>query len=254
MFQLYPIDDLPPLTSRDLDSILCVLEDCERAHSVTDLRKAALEGMARYLGYSNTTFRMGDTLDACFLDRTAVLNGDVTRMLPAYLEKWQPHDPFAQPAVVHLLGQYDVASLDWLPCPRRESVRDYLDKFLFANRVHAKVVIRLRSSQTNAMIGLLAPESGTFGPRDLAIGRLVSRHLGGLTDLHLKRRTIIPAGLTPRQAEVVDLVAQGLTNVEIAERLYVGIDTVKKHLTQALSVTGCRNRTALALFWLSGRR
>jgi DNA-binding NarL/FixJ family response regulator len=59
------------------------------------------------------------------------------------------------------------------------------------------------------------------------------------------------AGLSPRQIEVVTLLAQGLTNQQIADELCIGVDTVKKHLTQALRVSGSENRTQLALWWCS---
>ncbi|WP_433208825.1 response regulator transcription factor [Nocardia sp. CA-107356] len=68
----------------------------------------------------------------------------------------------------------------------------------------------------------------------------------------MRETTATKAALTARQAEVVTLVASGLTNQEIAGTLFVGVDTVKKHLTQALAVTGCQNRTQLALYWMSG--
>ncbi|WP_405663794.1 response regulator transcription factor [Streptomyces sp. NBC_00079] len=57
------------------------------------------------------------------------------------------------------------------------------------------------------------------------------------------------SGLSLRQAEVAALVSQGMTNVEVAHTLHVSVDTVKKHLTSALRITGCQNRTQLALAW-----
>ncbi len=54
--------------------------------------------------------------------------------------------------------------------------------------------------------------------------------------------------LTRRQREVAALVAQGMSNAEIAATLVIAEDTVKKHVSQVLSVTGCRSRTELALY------
>jgi len=49
-------------------------------------------------------------------------------------------------------------------------------------------------------------------------------------------------GLTPRQMEVLALVADGLTNTEIAERLYLSVRTVDHHVSAILTQLGVDNR------------
>ena len=51
------------------------------------------------------------------------------------------------------------------------------------------------------------------------------------------------APLTPRQLEILRLIAQGLTNAAIAERLVVTESTVKWHVKQILAKTASANRT-----------
>ena len=58
-------------------------------------------------------------------------------------------------------------------------------------------------------------------------------------------------GLTARQAEVVALLLQGLSNQEIAEALFVDVNTVKTHLRHAYKALGVRSR-AQALAMLLG--
>ena len=53
--------------------------------------------------------------------------------------------------------------------------------------------------------------------------------------------------LTARQQGVAELVAQGLTNAEIADRLQLSRATVKGHITVALRRLGLRDRTQLAI-------
>lgn len=48
--------------------------------------------------------------------------------------------------------------------------------------------------------------------------------------------------MTTRQAEVLQLVAAGLTNVEIGRILWLSPDTVKGHLRRLLADMGARNR------------
>jgi DNA-binding NarL/FixJ family response regulator len=53
--------------------------------------------------------------------------------------------------------------------------------------------------------------------------------------------------LTDRQREVAELVAQGLSNEEIAGRLFLSLATVKSHLTASMRRLGVRSRTELAI-------
>lgn len=62
----------------------------------------------------------------------------------------------------------------------------------------------------------------------------------------------ISVALTPRQREVVALVAEGLSNADIAERLGVSVKAVEKNVSAALRRTGARSRLDLARGWGSG--
>ncbi|NGM12893.1 response regulator transcription factor [Verrucosispora sioxanthis] len=67
--------------------------------------------------------------------------------------------------------------------------------------------------------------------------------------VHARTGTPTPVtGLTAREQQVLDLVADGLSNGEIAERLHIGVTTVKSHITSLMTKTGSPNRVRLALF------
>ncbi|RWY68816.1 response regulator [Rhizobium sp. WSM1325] len=61
-----------------------------------------------------------------------------------------------------------------------------------------------------------------------------------------------PASLRPRETEVMELVAGGLTNKQIARRLDLQEKTIKHHMTEILSKLGASNRTEAAIRWRQG--
>nr|WP_067455409.1 response regulator transcription factor [Actinomadura macra] len=63
----------------------------------------------------------------------------------------------------------------------------------------------------------------------------------------VERESRGPAGLTAREEEVLRLVGTGLSNREIADRLHLGVTTVKTHVANLMRKTGCPNRIRLAV-------
>lgn len=59
------------------------------------------------------------------------------------------------------------------------------------------------------------------------------------------------ANLTEREREVLELVAEGLDNREIAARLFLSEGTVRNRISDILAKTNISNRTKLAVEWLS---
>ena len=53
-----------------------------------------------------------------------------------------------------------------------------------------------------------------------------------------------PGGLTHRVAEILGLIARGLTNPEIAAQLFLSNHTIKTHISRIFAKTGSRDRAA----------
>lgn len=75
-----------------------------------------------------------------------------------------------------------------------------------------------------------------------------SDEAAGLRRLEEERRRRRAFGLTPRELEIVRMVAAGSSNKEIAEKLSIGENTVKSHMTHIFNKLGASSRIELALF------
>lgn len=65
-----------------------------------------------------------------------------------------------------------------------------------------------------------------------------------------RKRTPHEVDLTPRELEILQLVADGLSNKEIAERIFLSEGTTRNYVTSLLEKLGLRDRTQLAIYYL----
>jgi HD-GYP domain-containing protein (c-di-GMP phosphodiesterase class II) len=87
--------------------------------------------------------------------------------------------------------------------------------------------------------------------REVAAGRLdphAAEAVLGAAGHRVRRRREGPDGLTPREVEVLLLLAQGASNKEIAKRLVVSAKTVGSHVEHIYSKIGCSTRVAASLY------
>jgi DNA-binding NarL/FixJ family response regulator len=59
---------------------------------------------------------------------------------------------------------------------------------------------------------------------------------------------VLPDGLTEREGEVLALIAQGMSNAEIASQLFVSRSTVKTHINQIFAKTNSRDRAQAIVY------
>ena len=63
-----------------------------------------------------------------------------------------------------------------------------------------------------------------------------------------------PSGYSERELDIVKAVAEGLSNKKIAAKLYISEGTVKNYITSILAKENLSHRTALAVYYLTGRK
>ena len=111
----------------------------------------------------------------------------------------------------------------------------------------------VRGAVDAGVAGFLLKDSST----DDLVAAIGSAQSGGLVlDPRIARAAVTPApvvsdplaALTPGEHAVAELVAEGATNQEIAQRLFIAEGTVKNHVSALLRKPDQRDRTGLALF------
>jgi DNA-binding NarL/FixJ family response regulator len=80
-----------------------------------------------------------------------------------------------------------------------------------------------------------------------AIERVVAGERVGLDDVVRATRSRTSKDLSPREQEVLALLALGRTNAEIGEQLFLSVDTVKTYVRRVFAKLGVNNRTQAAM-------
>lgn len=102
----------------------------------------------------------------------------------------------------------------------------------------------LKTSTARELANAVRTAAGGALVLDEAISRRLSRRWGSGAGS-------APPAFTQREAEVLDLIARGLPNKQIASRLGLGLRTVETHVSSVLGKLGVSSRTEAALYAVS---
>ena len=80
----------------------------------------------------------------------------------------------------------------------------------------------------------------------------ILENLAKSTEIHTS--VFCQDGYTARELEIIKAVAEGLSNKEIAAKLFISEGTVKNYITSILSRENLSHRTALAVYYLTGKK
>ncbi|WP_261809043.1 LuxR C-terminal-related transcriptional regulator [Nonomuraea sp. C10] len=239
-----------PMAVADYRRLVGVVEAVDRATDLRVFQERLARALQSWFGYAGIAVLHGGTLREAVEGGCGVQGGYSRRFLDDYAARWADADPFRTERAHRLLMAAGVVTLNEV-APDHE----YAERFLRPYGITGKVGAVIDGGPAGVLyVGMAVRDSPHVSARDLAVLRALRRHLAPLAVEQLRRhreRTAFRTDwhLTRREWEVARLAAQGLTNRQIADRLFVGVDTVKKHLTRVLDGTGCASRVHLAARW-----
>jgi DNA-binding CsgD family transcriptional regulator len=98
------------------------------------------------------------------------------------------------------------------------------------------------SETVRAFVFMRGSDERDFAQRDRDVLTLLRPHLASIRERWERRHR--PSALTDREQQIIDLVATGMTNKEIAAELVLSPVTVRKHLENVMAKLGVHTRTA----------
>ncbi|WP_344665249.1 helix-turn-helix transcriptional regulator [Catenulispora yoronensis] len=243
-----PADE--PLSPEDYRRAIGVVEAVDRAGDLAEFRERLVRALKTWFGFLGVTVLHGDTSADALEAGCGVQSGYSAEFMARYADGWVLEDPFRSEAFLVRLADAGVLRLSDIA-----SDSPFVSQYLRPHGVTDKAAMLIDAGPSGVLLVSVAVRDGVprVPDRDLAVLRVLRRHLAPLATEQLARHRVRAAHnrwrLTPREWDVADLAAQGLTNRQIAGRLFIGVDTVKKHLTRVLAATSCASRTQLAVLF-----
>jgi DNA-binding NarL/FixJ family response regulator len=121
-----------------------------------------------------------------------------------------------------------------------------LDEYVFEALLAGASGFALKSRPLDELLSAIR----TVAAGEALLAPSVTRRLIAHFTSHARAPAAAPAGLnelTEREREVLSLIAQGLSNAELAETLHVSLATAKTHVSRILTKLGARDRTQLVI-------
>jgi DNA-binding CsgD family transcriptional regulator len=257
---------MKPMDAKQLRRSLELVRDVADASTVEEFTIRASEGLGRLIPAQGISFNEWDYAQhrlSGYHDRDGY-----RRELDYISELWPQCDWLLRMAPPERIWRVETMS-DYVPL-RALKQRDVYDCVYRPMKIDHFIAITVAASRQRRAVLLLDRDRGEFTDEERALGQQLLPPLARLYRSVRTRERLtarvrelehalreVPQGrgsseegaaeLTPRELEVLEHVAAGCTDREIAALLYVSVRTVQKHLEHVHEKLGVRTRTAAAM-------
>jgi DNA-binding NarL/FixJ family response regulator len=147
---------------------------------------------------------------------------------------------------IEAVARLSAADLD--PSPRVLMLTTFdLDEYVFGALRAGAAGFLLKDASRERLVDAIRVVNAGEALLSPSVTRRLIEEFARRTD-PLRPPDAVMAALTPRERETLNLVARGLSNIEIAQRLFVTEATVKSHVSSVLAKLGLRDRVQAVVF------
>jgi LuxR family transcriptional regulator, maltose regulon positive regulatory protein len=199
---------------------------------------AGRDAAARFLRRIGPADRFERVAGLELMVRAAVARGDTgtARRAAEEIASIAEATPTAPLRAAALLADGRIAAASGEAAPAAALIEDAADLLQSAGARYEAALARLEMAAALRMAG-----------RDEPAGRAESRARETLAELGAPAVEQPVGGLSPRETEVLRLVARGLSNEDIARQLVLSVRTVERHVANVYAKIGASGRTARAI-------
>lgn len=153
---------------------------------------------------------------------------------------------------VKVKDRYKLAKLDGVECAVLDETKSFEENLVLAKELGAAEILEVSELLLEESREVLAKEQGFSYSGFFVKGNL--QYIKPLISSAIfMSKFKEKASLTEREKEVLDLVAEGMLNKEIAKKLFLSEKTVKNHLNTIFKKIGVTNRTNAALYAIKAK-
>lgn len=242
------------LSAADCERLVGVLDEVSDAVGERGFFDQVRDSLGRHFGWTDGVVIDIPAGSGGFPDQERCMDhfhSDRTAgFLAEYAERWYENNPFKTAGALAALSRHGVLTLADARPHATAGEWEFVDRYLRSNDVGDVLEgYADGGSEGAALFCVYFADDSDLGRRERLVMRRVARYLAPWVRDHFAAARLRKeqALLSTRERDVAELAARGLSNRDIAARLHITVDTVKKHLTRAMAKTQCTSRTQLAM-------
>ena len=169
---------------------------------------------------------------------------------PEAVTLYNEHMPDVLLMDIQMPGGDGISAAECILADHKDARVVFLTTFAYDDYIARALHIGAKGYLIKQNVGDIAPALRAVSVGQSVLGDEVVGHIASGSDAHANAADrFAKLGLTEREVEVVELVAQGLDNTEIAAKLYMGEGTVRNHVSAILQKLQLKNRTQIAVMY-----